>query len=322
MASIRHAGKQLQNTILITGSSGTIGTRLAERLLKLGYDIIGIDKKMNTWVSHVNRVTRKVNLLNYDALVKLVSGKLIYLVIHLGANARVHNLVVAPELAKDNVISTINILEFCRRKNIKNFIFTSSREVYGNGVRTAKREGDILVDDTDNPYAASKIAGEAFVRAYAQCYDMRFVILRFSNVFGMYDKSDRIIPRYISQALRNEKMIVYGGKKILDFTYIDDTVDGILLAIQKLSVCHGRAYNISSGHGLRLKDVATTIKKMTGSTSKLSIEKNRTGEIMHYIADIKLAKQVLQYAPRYSWEEAIRKTIAWYHDHPVDKIIR
>ncbi len=315
-------GKQRHKTILITGSSGTIGTRLVERLLQLGYDIIGIDKKNNAWVSQVNRVTKKVNLLDYNALAKSVSDKSISLVIHLAANARVHNLIVEPELAKDNITSTINVLELCRRKNIKSLIFASSREVYGDGARKMKRESDISIDGTDNPYAASKIAGEAFVRAYAQCYDIRFAILRFSNVFGMYDDSDRIIPLYIYQALRNQKMVVYGGEKTLDFTYIDDTVDGILSSIQKLNACHGRAYNISSGHGIRLQDVAKKIKKMTGSTSELSIEKNRTGEIMNYVADIKLAKKILQYAPQHSWEEAIKKTIAWYHNNPVAKIIR
>ncbi|HEY4526913.1 MAG TPA: SDR family NAD(P)-dependent oxidoreductase, partial [Candidatus Paceibacterota bacterium] len=117
--------------ILVTGSSGTIGTRLAETLLGEGFDIIGVDREPNTWNDAVNKKTIILDLRDKERVLKELP-KDVDVVIHLAANARVFNLVVDPSLARDNFEMVFNVLEFARQNEIKNFMFSSSREVYGN----------------------------------------------------------------------------------------------------------------------------------------------------------------------------------------------
>jgi len=224
------SGDNMRSRILVTGSSGTIGTRLCEKLLEENYAIIGVDLKPNRWNDRINKLTIIGDLRDKETFKNL--PKDVDLVVHLAANARVYNLVVDPSLARDNFEILFNTLEFCRRNDIKRFIFASSREVYGNSNQIVHSENEAYVRNCESPYAASKIGGEALVHAYQQCYGINFIIIRFSNVYGMYDDSDRVIPLFIKLAKENRDLVVYGKEKLLDFTYIDDAISGVLKCIE------------------------------------------------------------------------------------------
>lgn len=116
--------------ILITGSSGTIGTRLFEKLLENNYKVVGFDKKENKWQESLNKMTIRGDLLKKEDIGKI--PKNIDLIIHLAANARVYDLVLEPDLALENVVSTYNILEFARKSKVNKIIFLSSGETYRN----------------------------------------------------------------------------------------------------------------------------------------------------------------------------------------------
>ncbi|MGB6680410.1 MAG: NAD(P)-dependent oxidoreductase, partial [Candidatus Bathyarchaeia archaeon] len=120
----------MTDRFLVTGSSGTVGTRLCEILIGSKKQVIGLDKVPNKWMSKINKLTISKDL-RYKFKPEHLPKK-IDLVIHLAANARVYDLIVNPSLARDNVTMLFNILEFCRKKDIEKFIFSSSREVYGN----------------------------------------------------------------------------------------------------------------------------------------------------------------------------------------------
>ncbi|MBI2523853.1 GDP-mannose 4,6-dehydratase, partial [Candidatus Peregrinibacteria bacterium] len=162
------------------------------------------------------------------------------------------------------------------------------------------------------PYTASKIAGEALIQAYTRCYGLDHVIFRFSNVYGMYDDSERVIPLFIRRAQKNDPLVVYGKDKCLDFTYIDDTVDGILRTIDRFADVKNDTYNIANGKGTTIVELAETVRKLTGSASKVHCQESRTGEVTRFTADITKAKEKLGYAPKTSFEEGIRKTVEWY----------
>ncbi|MBI2636343.1 GDP-mannose 4,6-dehydratase, partial [Candidatus Peregrinibacteria bacterium] len=164
----------------------------------------------------------------------------------------------------------------------------------------------------ESPYTASKIAGEALIQAYTRCYALDHVIFRFSNVYGMYDDSERVIPLFIRRAQKNEPLVVYGKDKCLDFTYIDDTVDGILRTIDRFADVKNDTYNIANGKGTTIVELAETVRKLTGSASKVHYRESRTGEVIRFTADITKAKEKLGYAPQTSFEEGIRKTVEWY----------
>lgn len=296
--------------ILVTGSSGTIGTRLCEKLLEKNYKIAGIDWKPNKWNKKIEKITIHCDLRNKSALNRI--QKDFDLIIHLAANARVYNLVKEPELARDNFETTFNTLEFVRKNNIKRFIFASSRETYGNSDKIVYSENEAFIENCESPYTASKIGGEALVRAYQQCYGIDFIIFRFSNVYGMYDDSDRVIPLFIRLTNQNKDLIVFGKEKLLDFTYIDDCVSGILKAIESFEKAKNETYNLGSGKGTSIAKLAQLIQESMKSKSKIIIKKNRTGEVVRFIANTSKAKQKLNYQAKTDIEDGIKKTIERY----------
>jgi len=295
--------------ILVTGSSGTIGTRLCEKLMEIGHDVLGLDLKTNQWNKKIN--THIIDLRDKGALKDL--SKDIDLVIHLAANARVYNLVQNPKLAKDNFLTLFNILDFCRENNIKNFIFASSREVYGNSGITHHSEEDSFVKNCESPYTATKIAGEALVHSYNQCYDINFIIIRLSNVYGMYDNSDRIIPLFIKLMKSDKDITIYGKEKLLDFTYIDDAISGFLESINRFEKVKNQTFNISSGIGIPLLKLTNLIKKRLNSKSNILLDFPRTGEVLRFIGLISKANKELDYKPKTNIEEGIKKSIEWYN---------
>ncbi|WP_396612631.1 NAD-dependent epimerase/dehydratase family protein [Haloferax sp. S1W] len=308
------------SSVLVTGSSGTVGTALSERLLDSGYDLTGVDVVENYWSDRVNERTIVTDLRDESALDQLPND--IDLVIHLAANARVHQLVERPQLAKENFDTTFNVLEYARKAG-SDIVFSSSREVYGNNGKIIYDETDTYVDECESPYTASKIGGEALVKSYEQCYDMDATILRFSNVYGKYDASNRVIPLFIAQAEAGQDLTVYGENKVLDFTYIEDCVDGVAGVVNNHRKCSGTTFNIASGKGTSLLELAEAVVEATGADISIETEPNRTGEVSRYVADISKAQRLLDYEPSYSFEAGIDATVDWYlsNSHLFDTIL-
>ncbi len=296
--------------ILVTGSSGTIGTRLCERLLQDGVEVVGADIRANAWNKKIDALTHRADLRDEKSLDGLKGD--FDLIVHLAANARVYDLVKKPKDAFDNIAMTFNVLEFARNRGVGRVMFASSREVYGNFGEARKSEGEVSLSRCESPYAASKMAGEALVTSYDKCYGIKSVIFRFSNVYGMYDESDRLVPILIRKLGRNEDVQIFGEDKSLDFTYIDDTVDGILATIKRFDAAAGKTINIATGRGTRLVEVAEKMKELMKSSSKLIIAASRTGEVTKYVADLSLAQETLGYAPKVSLEEGLKRSIDWY----------
>lgn len=296
--------------ILVTGSSGTIGTRLCEKLLAEGQNVIGADWEPNKWQPAIEKLTVHIDLRHEEELNKLPTD--VDCVIHLAANARVYELVENPDRARDNMLTTFNALEWARKNGVKRFVFASSRETYGNSGAEKYREDMVRVENCESPYTASKIAGEALTESYRRCYGMETTIIRFSNVYGMYDDSERVTPLFIRQTKKNEPLVVFGKDKSLDFTYIDDAVWGVLLILQNFTKANGQTFNLAFGEAHSIMELAELIKKLMGSTSEITTQSSRTGEVTRYTADISKARNVLGYEPKVPFAEGIRKSVEWY----------
>lgn len=297
--------------VLITGSSGTIGTRLMETLLSEGFEVIGVDKVKNKWITSLNKKIVIADLSKKENLSLL--PKNVDIVIHFAANARVYELVKNPDMAMENIAVTYNVLEYMRQNKIEKIIFSSSRETYGNLLKDSKiTEDQVRLENCESPYSASKIAGEVLIESYNKCFGIEFVIARFSNVYGMYDDSDRVIPLWIKQMRRNEGIVVFGKDKVLDFTYIDDTVLGIIKILNNFDKLKGETFNLAYGKGIKIIDVANSLKKLLTSTSNVKIEGNRTGEVWKFEADISKANKLFGFSPKVSFEEGLRRTVEWY----------
>ncbi len=190
------------------------------------------------------------------------------LVVHLAAHAKVHQLVRQPHRALENTIMTFNVLEYVRGLNVP-LVHSSTREVYGDVHRFeeyAEEAADFAF--TESPYSASKIASEAFIYSYARCYDVRYLVFRFSNVYGRYDndlwRMERVLPLWMHQLSRGETITVFGGdQKVLDFTYIDDCVDGIARGVYALAdgSAGNETINLAYGEGNTLVRAAELIAK-------------------------------------------------------------
>ena len=294
--------------VLVTGSSGQIGTNLALRLLADGHEVFGVDKRPNAWVGDAFPTLLQDLAGHYSAFTGGINGveyPEVDLVVHLAAHAKVHQLVRQPHRALENTIMTFNVLEFARGMNLP-IVHSSTREVYGDVHRFeeyAEEAADFAF--TESPYSASKIASEAFIYSYARCYDLKYLVFRFSNVYGRYDsdlwRMDRVLPLWMHQLSRGEAITIFGGdKKVLDFTYVDDCVDGIARGVYALAAgtAGNETINLAYGQGNTLVRAAELIAEELGVDPNINAAPSLLGEVTHYIADIRKAHDVLGWSPK------------------------
>ena len=308
--------------ILITGSSGQIGTNLGLALMDAGRIVQGVDCRENTW-------TERIATMVYDLRRPLPIEHGAYdVVVHLAAHAKVHELVQNPARALENVAMTFNVLEYCRAHGLP-LIYASSREVYGDVHRFLTEESQVNHAYTESPYSASKLAGEALVYSYARCYGLRYLVFRFSNVYGRYDndleRMERVIPLFIDRIGRGQTVTVYGPEKVLDFTYVDDCVAGIAAGVDLLAggAAVNETVNLAYGRGHTLIEMAGFVGEALGVEPDIRTEPARVGEVTHYVANIGKARALLGYEPLVPLREGVKRAVEWalsqWGIHAVDR---
>lgn len=305
--------------VLITGSSGQIGTNLGLKLQNEGHFVFGVDIRQNTWTNEINTLLQDLST-PFKSFENGI-GHVEYpgefdVVVHLAAHAKVHQLVEQPDRALENITMTYNVLEYCRAHKTP-IIFSSSREVYGDIHRYITEESHADFAFTESPYSASKISGEALIYSYAQCYDLPYIIFRFSNVYGRFDndieRMERVIPLFIKRIRSGEPITVFGKDKVLDFTYVDDCVSGIASGIDVLVSGKDKNHtiNLAYGQGQSLVDMANYVAETLGVEPNMTVEPSRVGEVTHYVANIGKARSLLGYDPTTKLRDGITKAIAW-----------
>ena len=285
--------------ILVTGAAGMIGFALSHKLESLGYAVIKSDLRFcdNSldFTSH-----------NIIPLLEQCDG-----VIHLAGISRVIDGEKHTELCKEiNVNGTIKFLNFC--KNINNkpwFIYGSSREVYGQQKVLPVSE-DVTLKPL-NVYAESKVSIENTISDLRK-HGFKGLILRFSNVYGgMLDHYNRVIPAFCLNALKNDLITIEGSECVFDFTYINDVVDGIALAVNKMqkNILQEPAIHFTGNRGCNLEHLAKIILKITGSNSNLKYYPARTFDVGKFYGDYSLATKLLNWRPKHSLEDGLKKFI-------------
>lgn len=305
--------------LIITGSSGQIGTNLALRCIERGHEVLGIDWRPNPWTDAVPCM--RADLRAPHSLPRLTRAQPGWLrpdaVVHLAAHAKVHELVETPQRALENIVMTHHVLEFCRAQQVP-IIFTSSREVYGDVHRERACEADARLDQATSSYAASKTAAESMLHAYACSYGMRYLVLRLSNVYGRYDndlqRMERVVPLFIKAIDGGEPVTVFGADKVIDFTYIDDCVEGIVCGVERIATGRVRneAINLAYGQGHGLLELVEHIGRALGCAPLVRLADKRPGEVTYYVADIDKARRLLDFDPKVGLEEGIRRAVAWH----------
>jgi UDP-glucose 4-epimerase len=304
--------------VFITGSSGQIGTNLGLKLLQSGHEVFGVDKRPNTWTSEF-----EMHLVD---LVAVARGQASYelpfkpdVIVHLAAHAKVHDLVTNPARALENVEMAAAVFEWGRKAKVP-VIFGSSREVYGDIKQhiTDESMADFIV--AKSPYSASKIAGEALLYSYARCYGLPTLVFRFSNVYGRFDndleRMERVIPLFVRRIHDGVPIKIYGRGKMLDFTYVDDCVSGLVSGISALveGRLQNQTLNLAFGQGQTLTDLVVLIELATGRKAQATYEAAWPGEVTRYIADISKATELLGYRPQTPLTAGIVKYVAWLRE--------
>ncbi len=301
--------------ILVTGSSGQIGTNLSLALAARGDSVVGLDNRPNSWTDRFpTHIVNLVALAHDSSLLSLPFSPDV--IVHLAGWAKVHQLVGEPAKALENVEMSFAALELARACKCP-IVFGSSREVYGDIHEHVTHEAmaDFVV--AGSTYSASKIAGEAFFYSYARCYGLPTLVFRFSNVYGRFDndldRMERVIPLFVRRVNDGAPIVVFGRGKMLDFTYIDDCVAGVMAGID--AVVSGRVVNetinLAFGQGQTLFDLVSLIELALGRKANARYEDARTGEVTHYVADIGKARQLLGYNPQTPLTVGIAKYVAW-----------
>ena len=291
--------------ILLTGSSGFIGAALKRLLEENGIEVVPFDIKDNPLD----------DVRDFSALQSKIAS--IHGIVHLAAVSRVKIAHENPlECVNTNIGGIINVLESARLLRTDNnrpwVIFGSSREVYGESAILPVNESSTR--KAINVYGVSKLTGEELCKTYSDNYGLKVRVLRFSNVYtGKNDHLDRVIPKFILQALKEEDLIINGtGDEIFDFTYIDDTIQGIQACIQEIERNNHLFddFNISTGIPISLKQLADTIIKKTQSKSAVEFTKPRSYDVNKFYANPSKAIDLLGFSPKVTLDKGIDLSIA------------
>ena len=301
--------------IIITGGLGFIGSHIVEELVETN-NIIIIDDlstgKMDNLENpnHENITLIKKNL-NDVELNDIIKDDVDY-IFHLAAMASVPLSVDDPIKCNDiNVNSTLNLLDFAVKNDVKKIIFSSSAAIYGKNTNMPLKETEPLMPLS--PYGASKATCELYLQSFYESYGLNYTALRYFNVFGpKQDENSQyaaVIPQFISSLVKNEQPIIYGdGEQTRDFIYVSNIVKS---NIKSCEISYNGCLNVASGKRISINELYEIIKKEIGSDLEPIYNPPRVDEIKHSLADIsKLEK--LNFNLNDNFEEQIKTTIDWF----------
>lgn len=315
-----------KKTILVTGSAGFIGFHTAKRLLENGHIVIGADN-FNDYYDPNLKESRNAILegfegykiyrgdLSDESLVeKIFTENKIDQICHLAAQAGVRYSLENPRVyIKSNINAFLNILEAVRNYNIKDLVYASSSSVYGSNQKVPFSVND-SVDNPISLYAATKKADELMAYTYSHLFKINTTGLRFFTVIGPYGRPDMAPILFASAISKGEEIKVFNfGKMKRDFTYIDDIVDGILLALEKTNGY--QIFNLGNNKPVELEYFISCIEKETGKSAKKKYMELQPGDVLETFADIEHTKEVLGWEPKISTEEAIKCFVEWYKEY-------
>ena len=303
---------------LVTGGAGFIGSHLTETLGKLGAtsivldDLSGGDATNLTGFSNVEFV--EGSILDTSLLARCIMG--CTYVFHLAALGSVPRSVEQPRLYNDvNTVGTLNVLEAARSAGVRRVMFSASSSAYGeNPVPWV----ETMPPMPKSPYAATKLAGEGLLRAYAASYKLDTASLRYFNIFGPRQNANSayaaVIAAFAAALLAGKKPVIYGdGEQSRDFTFVANAVHANLLAARREKSIEGEVINVGTGTRISVNQLATEMARALNHPELTPTHQpERAGDIKHSFADLKLAERELSYKPIVSFEDGLRETLAWY----------
>ena len=299
--------------VAVTGGAGFIGSNLTRRLISEGHEVVVVDDLSTGLISNVDQAETTFHQVSItDAKALHAALKDCQTIIHLAARGSVPRSIKNPVATHDvNATGTLNVLEVARNSGA-HVIFSSSSSVYGRNMQLPKDESMWLGPMT--PYAASKLAAEGYVQAYAAAYKVPTTLLRFFNVFGPRQRPDHeyaaVLPKWIWLAMQGQPIDVYGdGTASRDFTYVDTVLDIAMTAMKEKVVTEG-AMNLAYGNRIFLNDTIEMLKKHFPDL-KVNYKPERLGDVKESQNDPELLKKLFPKIQPKEFETALSETIEW-----------
>ncbi len=303
---------------LVTGGNGAVGCNLVRRLLDQGSKITVLDDFSQSYTGnlpkHQNLQVVKGDITDSKSLSKVFSKRFDY-VFHLAARFANELSVKDPlEDLRVNVQGTLQVLLYASKQKPDRFLYTSSSSLYGHQKNPVMKEA--MMPNPSTPYATSKLTAEYYCKSIHELYGMDYVIVRLSNSYGPYDPPGRfrnVIPNFFENAISDKPLTITGtGKETRDFTFVEDCVDGIILAATKKGG-KNEIFNLGTGKETQIQDIARLILHITKSRSKIKHKPMRSFDhVKRRKMDISKAKKILGYNPSTTIEQGLDKTYRWF----------
>jgi UDP-glucuronate 4-epimerase len=315
---------------LVTGGAGFIGSHVTEALLRRGNQVVVVDDLNDFYAPALKRanlkairaagpfVFRRADIRDREEIGRIFMRHRPDAVIHLAARAGVRPSLDQPLLYEDtNVRGTMVLLEAARGSDCGKFVFASSSSIYGIANRVPFSEGDHRYAPI-SPYAATKIAGEMLCHTWAHLYGMKTVCLRFFTVYGPRQRPDLAIRKFTEAIDRGDPVPVFGdGSSARDYTFVDDTVRGILAAVDY--DCRFDVFNLGNSDPVPLRAMIRTIEQALGKEARLKTLPEQAGDVPITYAEISKARLLLGYDPKTAFAEGVDRFVAWHREQKAGK---
>jgi nucleoside-diphosphate-sugar epimerase len=304
---------------VVTGGAGFIGSSLVQGLLAQGAGkVLVIDNLLSGHERNLEEVRasiefHRVDIRQFEEVVPLIQDA--DAVFHLAAIPSVPRSIADPIPSHQvNVDGTFNVLQACVQGNVRRLVYAASSSAYGGSDVLPKVE--TMHADPKSPYAVQKLTGEFYARVFHSCFGLETVSLRYFNVYGpRQDPSSPysgIISLYMKALIEKAPPTIFGdGEQSRDFTFVEDVVD-ITLKAARASGVAGGLYNAGNGNRYTLNQVWETLQRIEGVLIPARYGEPRAGDVRHSQADTTAAIRDLGLDPRFSLEDGLRRTLAWY----------
>ena len=311
--------------VLVTGGAGFISSNVVRHLLSATpYEVVSLDA-----LTYAGNLDNLADVLGHERLSfvhgdvrdpELVAGivREVDVIVNAAAESHVEKSIVdgASEFVTTNVEGTQILLDAIRRDPVERFILISSSEVYGTAERAPMDEEHPL--NPRSPYAATKAGADRLAYAYYVTYDLPILIARPFNNYGPYQHPEKVIPRFITQALTDRPLTIHGdGHASRDWLFVEDAAEAIetLLACDRDSVA-GEVINLATGRDISVVEIADLVLDLVGKSMSLRLHTpERPGQVDRHIGSIEKAERLLGWRARTGFEEGLARTIAWYRQN-------
>lgn len=301
---------------LVTGCAGFIGSHLTERLLRKGYEVIGIDCFTDYYAREIKErnIENALNEKNFkligEDILEMNEYPEVDYVFHEAAQAGVRaSWGNSFEIyTRNNIEATQKLLEFYKDREIKKFVYASSSSVYGDA-ELPMREDSLL--KPVSPYGVTKLAGENLCYLYWRNYNVPTVSLRYFTVYGPRQRPDMAIHKFVKAILNGEEITVFGdGTQTRDFTFIDDVVEANILAAN--SEIEGGVFNVGGGSRISVNKLIKLLEEIIGKEARIKYIEKQKGDVWDTLADTTKISNELNWEPEVKIEEGLKMFVEWY----------